>query len=183
MELGFIIVNSIAIVVIPIVAVLIAHRLQNRASKRKDKIDVFKTLVTYNAYGWGGNFRAVDALNSIPIIYSDDKAVIEQHGKYIQSCAIGNVQDMKTNKVKLLEVMSKSLDYKNGWEVFQNPYLPQGIIEEMENERLYKEGQVGFAQLFPFIKNMMPGNNMAQSSSSENETVQPQDKKGKGGGK
>lgn len=40
------IVNLIAIVVIPIVAVIIGQMLQNRAQKRNDKIQIFKILMT-----------------------------------------------------------------------------------------------------------------------------------------
>lgn len=46
------IVNLIAIVVIPIVAVIIGQMLQNRAQKRNDKIQIFKILMTSRVYGW-----------------------------------------------------------------------------------------------------------------------------------
>lgn len=37
--------NLVAIVMAPIVAVLIGQWLQNRAEKRKDKLEIFKTLM------------------------------------------------------------------------------------------------------------------------------------------
>ena len=39
-------INIAAIIVIPIVAVLIGQYLQNRAKKREDKLQIFKTLMT-----------------------------------------------------------------------------------------------------------------------------------------
>lgn len=47
-----VILNLIAIVVIPIAAVLIGQRLQNRSEIRKDKMQIFKALMTSRIYGW-----------------------------------------------------------------------------------------------------------------------------------
>ena len=44
-EIVMTIINTIAVVAIPIVSVVVAHHLQNRAEKRKDKLNVFKTLM------------------------------------------------------------------------------------------------------------------------------------------
>ena len=44
------ILNLIAIVVIPLVAVLIGQYLQNRAEIRKDKMHIFKVLMTSRIY-------------------------------------------------------------------------------------------------------------------------------------
>lgn len=46
------ILNLIAIIVIPIVAVLVGQWLQNKSKKRKDKMHIFKTLMTSRIYGW-----------------------------------------------------------------------------------------------------------------------------------
>ena len=46
------ILNLIAIVVIPIVAVVIGQHLQNRAEIRKDRMHIFKVLMTSRIYGW-----------------------------------------------------------------------------------------------------------------------------------
>ena len=42
--------NLLAIIVMPIVAVLIGQWLQNRSEKRKDKIQIFKTLMASRIY-------------------------------------------------------------------------------------------------------------------------------------
>ena len=46
-EIVMTIINTLAVVAIPIVSVVVAHHLQNRAEKRKDKLNVFKTLIRY----------------------------------------------------------------------------------------------------------------------------------------
>ena len=43
----------------------------------------------------------------------------------------------------MLEEMAKNLGYKNiNWEIIQNPYLPQGLINEINSMNLFKEGQL-----------------------------------------
>lgn len=154
MEIAFLIINSIAIIVIPIVAVLIAQRLQTRSAKRKDKIDIFKTLVATNVYGWGGSFRAVDALNSIPVIFADNEEVVKKYLAYIKSCKIEKEEliesrrkEIETNTIKLLEEMSKVLGYKNEWHVFTETYLPSGVVNELLNEKKYKDSQLAVGSL------------------------------------
>ena len=41
-------VNIIAVIVAPIAAVVIGQKLQDRAEKRKDKMAVFKAVMTYS---------------------------------------------------------------------------------------------------------------------------------------
>ena len=67
------ILNLIAIVVIPIAAVLIGQHLQNRAEIRKDKMHIFKVLMTSRIYGW--TQESVHCLNIIDIVFADDKKV------------------------------------------------------------------------------------------------------------
>ena len=67
------ILNLIAIVVIPIVAVVIGQHLQNRAEIRKDRMHIFKVLMTSRIYGW--TQESVHCLNIIDIVFSDDKKV------------------------------------------------------------------------------------------------------------
>ena len=67
------ILNLIAIIVIPILAVLIGQWLQTRSEKRKDKMQIFKTLMTARIYGW--TVDSVHALNVIDIVFANDKKV------------------------------------------------------------------------------------------------------------
>ena len=62
-------INLIAVIVAPIVAVIIGQKLQDRAEKRKDKMAVFKALMTYR-YGWSQ--ESAIALNSSNLHLSDN---------------------------------------------------------------------------------------------------------------
>lgn len=46
------IINLIALIVVPIAAVYIGQKLQDREQKRKDKIQIFKILMTSRIFGW-----------------------------------------------------------------------------------------------------------------------------------
>ena len=68
-------INLLAVILIPIAAVIIGQFLQDRSEKRKDKIKIFQCLMTYRSTGWGSSFEAVAALNSIDIVFVHDKKV------------------------------------------------------------------------------------------------------------
>lgn len=142
------IINIIAIIVIPIFAVLIGQWLQNRSEKRKDKVRVFSHLMSYRAIGYVDQ-QSVNILNLIPIVFNDDKNVIEKYNIYLKSLNIRpedfpqKQKEIENNKTKMLEEMAKNLGYKNiNWEIIQNPYLPQGLINEINSMNLFKEGQL-----------------------------------------
>ena len=61
------VVNLITLIVIPIMAVVLDNKLQDSAEKRKDRMQVFKAVITFR-YGWSK--ESVKALNSIPIVFS-----------------------------------------------------------------------------------------------------------------
>ena len=68
-EIVMTIINTLAVVAIPIVSVVGAHHLQNRAEKRKDKHNVIKTL-KMSRTGW--TVESVRALNIIDIVFAVD---------------------------------------------------------------------------------------------------------------
>ena len=72
-------INIVAVIVAPIIAVWIGQKLQDRAEKRKDKMSVFKAIMT-DRYGWSR--ETVLALNSIPIVFAKDKYVRDAWKEY-----------------------------------------------------------------------------------------------------
>ncbi len=131
------ILNLIAIVIIPIVAVLIGQWLQDRAEKRKDKMHIFKTLMTARIYGWTP--ESVNCLNVIDIVFADDKEVRSAWKDLFDKYCVKNPDETQLKKIqnaqyKLLETMAKSLGYKDKitWETIQNPYLPDGMVKQIE---------------------------------------------------
>ena len=145
------IINILAVIFSPIIAILITRHLQNRENKRKDKMEIFKILMTGRLYGW--DIASIHALNSIEIIFSEDKNVIEQWKKYYASTRTVDIKNMQTQQFKLLEEIANSLGYKDkiSWETIQNPYIPQWLAEKMEKEKTYIKGQVCQAEILNIL--------------------------------
>lgn len=159
----FTIINSIVIVLIPIVAVIIGQYLQNREKRRDDKMKIFKTLMTDRFFGWSN--ESVSALNIIDIVFAKNKAVLNQWRIYKDRLTIENPTTTDINKIndakcKLLEEMAKSLKYKNiSWEVIQNPYLPKGMMDELIQRQSFQNNQV---QVMEILKTQLEKGNAPQ---------------------
>ena len=148
-----------AIVIIPILAVIIGQFLQDRSEKRKDKMRVFSHLMSYRSFGYVDQY-SVNVFNSVPIVFYDDKDVIEKYNAYLKSLNIKpedvqvKTKEIEDNKTKMLEAMAKSLKYKNvNWELIQNPYVPNGLLAQINAENTYKQGQLEIAKLFTNMTN------------------------------
>ena len=154
MDIGDVL-NLIAIIIAPIVAVLIGQWLQNRSERRKDKLDIFKSLMIARN-GWSS--ESVRALNIIDIVYADDTNVRMRWKEYYDRLCTENPSDTDlTAQEKLLEAMAVSLGYKDTvtWETIQNPYVPKGMIEAEQMQREYQNGQLAWAKLAESFNNSM----------------------------
>ena len=152
------ILNLIAIIVIPIAAVLIGQQLQNRAEIRKDKMQIFKTLMTSRIYGWTP--ESVNCLNIIDIVFADDKTVCEAWKDLYDKYCVQNPNEAQLKKIqnaqyKLLETMANSLGYKNKvtWETIQNPYVPDGMIKQWKEQA---KSQQAYNALLNTMANIVP---------------------------
>lgn len=152
------ILNLIAIIVIPIAAVLIGQYLQNRAEIRKDKMQIFKTLMTSRIYGW--TQESVHCLNIIDIVFADDKTVRDAwkdlYDKYcVQNPDAAQLKKIQNAQYKLLETISKSLGYKDKvtWETIQNPYVPDGMIRQWQEQA---KSQQAYNTLLNTMVNIVP---------------------------
>lgn len=140
------IINIIALVIIPILAVVIGQKLQVRSQKRNDKMQIFKILMTSRIFGWTN--ESVQAMNLIDVVFADDKAVRKQWKICFDKMCVENPTDTDLSKIKLereklLEAMAKSLGYKDiiTWESIQNPYIPKGMIDLMAQQQAYQNNQ------------------------------------------
>lgn len=129
-----------ALIIIPIVAVVIAQWLQNRSEKCKDKMQIFKTLMTSRIYGW--TIDSVNALNVIDIVFSDDNNVRAAWKDLNDKYNVSNPDQQHLKKIenaqyKLLEAIAISLGYKDKitWEDIQNPYMPVGMAQQIEQQK------------------------------------------------
>ena len=49
----------------------------------------------------------------------------------------------------MLESMAESLGYRKiNWEIIQTPYVPAGLLEQIELENLFKKAQLAMAKVF-----------------------------------
>ena len=167
--------NIIALILVPILAVVVGQKLQDRAQKRNDKIQIFKILMTSRIFGWTN--ESVQAMNLIDIVFADDESVRKQWKICFDKMCVENpteteLSKIKTEREKLLETMAKSLGYKDiiTWESIQNPYIPKGMTELMAQQQAYQ------SVIMEQMKNMM------QTSGKENENGQTQNAHAQQGG-
>lgn len=160
------ILNLIAIIIIPIVAVLIGQYLQNRAEIRKDKIHIFKVLMTSRIYGW--TQESVHCLNIIDIVFSDDKKVRNAWKDLYDKYCVQNPDETQLKKIqnaqyKLLDTMANSLGYKDKvtWETIQNPYIPDGMIRQQQEQAA---SQQAYNNLLQNMQHMISKNNKAEEN-------------------
>jgi hypothetical protein len=160
------ILNLIAIIVIPIVAVLIGQYLQNRAEIRKDKMHIFKVLMTSRIYGW--TQESVHCLNVIDIVFSDDRKVRDAWKDLYDKYCVQNPDETQLKKIqnaqyKLLETIAESLGYKDKvtWETIQNPYIPDGMIRQQKEQAT---SQQAFNNLLQNMQHMIFNNKAEESN-------------------
>ena len=72
-EITLTIINILAIIVIPIAAVFVGQRFQDRSQKRRDKLEIFRALMMNRGIAW--TVETVRALNIIDIVFSDNNTV------------------------------------------------------------------------------------------------------------
>lgn len=157
MKMGDIL-NLIAIIIGPMLAVFIGQCLQNRSEKRKDKMQIFKTLMTARIYGW--TVESVHALNVIDIVFAEDEKVRAAWKDLNDKYRITNPDNQHLEKIvqaqyKLLEAISDSLGYKDKitWETIQNPYIPKGMAAQMEAQ---KQSQQTYLNVLNGVSQMIP---------------------------
>jgi hypothetical protein len=140
------ILNIIALIFIPIFAVIVGQRLQIKHQKRNDKMQIFKILMTHRIFGWTN--ESVQALNLIDIVFADDEAVRKQWKVYLDKLYVENPTDTELSKIKiehekLLETMANALRYKDiiTWESIQKPYIPKGMTESILQQQMDQKNQ------------------------------------------
>lgn len=142
------ILNLIAVLLIPVVAVIVGQKLQEKTEKRRDKMKIFQCLMTRRTTGWA-NWDAVEALNTIDIVFSDSDAVCCQwHTLFDKYRPEIPRQEQYKEECKLLELMANDLGYKDKitWETIQSPYYPIGLDQQIVRNTEILKGQETFAK-------------------------------------
>jgi len=140
------ILNLVAILLGPIIAVLIGQVLQDRAEKRKERMAILRALMVSRT---GPTIEGMNALNTIDIIFADDKRVRDCWREYFDKLSTDNpsqaeLKKMEDAQYRLIEAVLKSLGYKNkvSWETIQKPYKPKGLVYWEQMQQKAVEGQV-----------------------------------------
>lgn len=136
--------NLFALIFIPLVAVVIGRWLQDRSERRKDKMNIFKAVMTFR-YGW--SYEGVNALNNIHVVFSNDEDVRQCWREYYKLLCIQDPNSMELMQrenalYKLLESMAYTLGYKGkiAWDDIQTPYIPKGMLDSMTNQVIVQQG-------------------------------------------
>lgn len=156
-EMIMAILNLLALILIPVVSVIVGQYLQKQEQKRKDKMLIFQCLMTRRITGWAA-LEAVNAINSIDIIFSDSKAIRNQLGIWISKCKEDiPAQEQYREQCKLLELIANDLGYKDiiTWDVIQNPYYPKGLDQQLTINTQIIDGQVEWAKAAGLFSQIM----------------------------
>lgn len=149
--------NLIAVLLIPVVAVIVGQYLQEKAQKRNDKMQIFQCLMTRRITGWAA-LEAVNAINSIDIVFTDNKEIRNQLSVWKSKCRRDiPSEDRYREQCKLLEMMANDLGYKNKitWDIIQNPYYPEGLDQQLSMNNQIMNGQVEWAKAAGLLSQMM----------------------------
>lgn len=116
---------------------------QSKAAVKKSKMKIFETLMAYR-------YRiiaepSVHALNSIDVIFYNDKNVRQAYADFLNETA--KRQEMNPNTadkhLKLLEEMAKALKLKDiHWDDIKQAYCPNGLSEKIREEELLRKMQL-----------------------------------------
>ena len=165
-EIVIAIVNISAVIAAPIVAVKVGQYLQDRAQIRNDKMDIFKTLLA-NRTGW--STASVYAMNIIDVVFANDMSVRNCWKTYYEKLCIQNPDEMQQKQIrtahyKLPEAMAISLGYKDKitWETIQNPYIPIGMVNTVQQQQAIQGGQALLADFMPSVISCMMGGSILQ---------------------
>ena len=157
--------NLLALVVVPIAAVLIGQWLQRSAKKREDKMRVFEAMMSSRLFGM--NAESVQAANMIHVTYAHDEKVRSKWSEYYTALCIHNPSEEQCREIEdkrdaMLKAMAASLGYKD--EVSQNAldakYIPKGMVDAITQNRaqqanydtLLREAALRFLTDQPFPK-------------------------------
>ena len=141
------IMNFIALLLSPLIATIVGSRLQEQREKRRDKMQIFKVLMTSRVYGI--TYDNINALNTIDIVFSDDEKVRAAWKVLYEKYSLENPSELQLESIKkaqdkLIEEVAISLGYKDiiTWESIQNPYIPKGLLINQQKQEEIQAGML-----------------------------------------
>ncbi len=172
------IINIIAVILSPIVALLISNKIQTDKAKRQEKLQILKVLMTQRFSV--KNIEHVNALNLIDVVFIDCRDVRAAYKNlytvYASKFDRNNENEVKdySDKVKkaetkLIESIINDLGYKDKitWDAIQEPYTPQWLYDEIITRTDINNAQASLAN---FIKTLTPSNNKTTQAETQQKT-------------
>ena len=139
MNTAMFLLNFSAILLGPVIAMCIGRYLQTQATKRDEKMHIFKVLMTSRG---AATFEYVIACNTIDIVFSDDKGVRQRWKELYETLHTEQDNDadreaMAKARYRLLEAIALALGYKDKitWETIQNPYNPKWLADKANSQQ------------------------------------------------
>lgn len=170
------VINLIAIIVIPIIAIIIGQKLQDRAKKRDDKMYILKTLMTARIYGWTTD--SVHSLNIIDIVFAEDESVRiaweRLYNFYCTHTGKGLSEDEVIEAVglnnKLIEKIAKSIGYKEEIVIssIEKPYKPDGMVKAMQSQATAQENYNNMIEKLTILADQQVRNAKSQQEGVDN---------------
>ena len=140
-------ISLFAILASPLIAVGVTLLVEKRRQKRRDKLELFKTMMTQR--GFPASYAWVDAINSLSVVFADDQSVISAVNDFMRivNTQPFNDEEYENKKIKLLEKIAVSLGYRKNidWEQLRKAYYPQWMINELNFNAQVKSAQLIFA--------------------------------------
>lgn len=122
--------NFLAIFLGPVTAVCITLWIQNRKETREAKLQLFLTLLTERKDVTFSK-RAIDALNTIDVVFHDNQKVVELWHKHFALRQSPPTQELQHTWTELLDEMAKVLRYSNLRQIdLDKFYTTQGQVEQ-----------------------------------------------------
>lgn len=136
------ILNLVALVVVPVVAVLVGQYLQTRSKKRDDRRRIFEEIMASRIFGLSA--ETVRAYNMIHLVFSSDKKVREKWSEYYSALCVENPDGehlalCERKQLELLKAMAKTLGYCDdvSQAALDAKYVPMGLVKSQETKESY----------------------------------------------
>lgn len=159
------VINIIAVLFSPIIALWISNKIQEKKEKRNDKLWILKTLMIQRATIQDVNY--VNALNLIDLIFVDSsnvrKAYKALYNEYLKRGESFNYEKVHRARTKLIETIVNDLGYKDKitWEDIQELYVPEWLVEEIKKRNQITDAQSNMAN---FINSMTKPNDSSENN-------------------
>lgn len=141
------IINIIAIILSPIIALFISHKVQINHEKRKEKIEILKILMARRIPS--NSIEYVNALNIIDIIFVDSPKVKAAYKSLYEAYQQQNYDVSKSQMMltKLIEAIVADVGYKEKitWDAIQQPYYPVWLDNQLQTDSTIQKYNLAIA--------------------------------------